>query len=224
MATALCGRFPDEKLAEDIHQHIRDSQRNRRHKVLSTSQVFFQQTGSGVLQERGVKIVHVSEDDIAAASWNKSPGPSMRNRYHSKPKSWPRELNAIVNPRGTWPSPTVKTQFNSARSWQWLLAFWLGGFRRQGCAIGDSWLSLLCSAGMALKRMSDGYVCMALAVGRWAVMCCRMRPVKEDMWALQAVAGSLHWVFITDTKSYTLFKVEPVALAAHRPRLGRTLA
>ncbi len=60
LTRALLARLPDEKCPEDVHQHCRDRQRAKRHKMLRLSSIQDAQLGSGVLTSRSVNEPAVS--------------------------------------------------------------------------------------------------------------------------------------------------------------------
>ena len=123
-------KFPDEKLGEDAHQHIRDAQRTRRHKFLTGPRVLFEQTHAKVLEDRGIATVSVENEEIVRENWSKAA--PMKDEFDGKPANWPRDLNGIVNPKRTFPSPSTRNQFNSAAAFVCMVAFNLEGFARGG--------------------------------------------------------------------------------------------
>lgn len=56
LARAISMKLPDEKGPEDIHQHIRDCQRTRRHKHIKMATVYDAQIKSGVLEGPGDRL------------------------------------------------------------------------------------------------------------------------------------------------------------------------
>ena len=122
LARAMNVRVPDEKMPEDVHQHVRDTTRIRRHKNIPMHTVFAAQQDSGVLDARKLTSPSVSPLEVARKSWQ-----SMQTReqtrfaFTSQPKDWPASFNGILRPARDWPSATVPTHAQSLLAWQWIL-------------------------------------------------------------------------------------------------------
>ena len=69
VATSMVTRLPDEKLPEDIHQHIRDKQRVRRHKNLSMASAYHIIHTSDAIESRGLQHARVSDLHSTNAIW-----------------------------------------------------------------------------------------------------------------------------------------------------------
>ena len=69
IAKAFNVRLPDEKAPEDVHQHIRDLTRARRHKHVKMSTIYDKQTHCGVLEARGVHCPQVPLEAVAQQAW-----------------------------------------------------------------------------------------------------------------------------------------------------------
>ena len=107
-------RHTDDKGPEDIHQHIRDATRSRRHKHIPMSGVFECQRMSGVLEARGVNATRVDPDTVAAVGWQAaSTKAATKMSYKAAPEDSPDWLKHILSPKRHWPSPTVPTQCES---------------------------------------------------------------------------------------------------------------
>ncbi len=108
LSRSINGRFCDEKGVEDVHQHVRDLQRPKRHKHVPLASIYDSQIGSGVLESRVENSPCVGEDDVAQQAWRAvSDRLATRSSYVANPKDWAHEFNEILQPGRDWPSPTV---------------------------------------------------------------------------------------------------------------------
>ena len=143
LARAMRVRFCDEKGPEDVHQHCRDVQRQRRHKNIGMAEVMNAQLNSGVLEARGVTCVEVDRWDLAKRAWQSAVGKEKSKLgFQALPKDWLKTFDGILNPRREWPSPTVVGQVNSFVAWNWL-CFFSDELLAKGVSSVASWVSRL---------------------------------------------------------------------------------
>ena len=118
-------RFLDEKVPEDLHQHIRDISRGQRSKKARLKRIYDCAIRSGVLEDRAVSHPFVPSDQmVAQKSWRESNRTEGRSPpIASAPRDWPSKMNAIMGPARDWSSPTVPTQYASAMCWAWMRTY-----------------------------------------------------------------------------------------------------
>jgi len=165
---AFTSRLLDEKPPEDVHQHIRDKQRQRRHRNITFARIFDTQVHSGVLEARGVKHPVVDRKELAHAAWQAlTHQEKTAINYYPSPKDWPACMNGILNPHRTWPSPTVPTHANSYLAWHWLCT-WTRVYKRGGTVSPiASWHSRLVQKHSVVTKLDTGESFICLFPGKW---------------------------------------------------------
>ena len=161
---------PDEKGAEDIHQHVRDLPRACRQKRVAPNTLFNAVMDCGVTEVRAEegRAISVTDEEVSLESWRcATEKPKLSNLVAAPPAQWPRKLNQVLNPSYKFPSPSVPGFFNSMLSWQRLLACGASN-RLQDCS--RSWCSRLLQPRDIITF--DGQIhCVVLAVGLWGYLC-----------------------------------------------------
>ena len=196
LAKAIHMRIPDEKAVEDLHQHVRDRQRSRRHKNINMHSVFDAVITSGVLEARRVKSVQIDTRALASSAWR-----SIRMRekarsvsYQTPPLHWPRQLNDVLNPKKTWPSPTVPGQAKSLIAWKLLQHLFEENLHLDPW---DAWWSRLVPQHSLVRSNTDPeklYVC--LFAGTWGCIVAKVDEVGDGIFKLANVRGSLQVVHL----------------------------
>ena len=162
---ALFKQIPDEKGAEDIHQHVRDIPPGDRNKGVSSVSLFNACIQSGVIESRSVRdcAVSVPDQDVALQGWHSvTEKPHLRTQVVMPPVDWPMGLNKLLDPKYKFPTPTFPTFFNSMLVWQRLLSVGRNDRYEEGT---KSWWSRLCRNGQVLK-LENGGAYMVLVVGQ----------------------------------------------------------
>ena len=188
---ALCVKLPDEKAPEDIHQHVRDLQRTRRHKHVTLSAVFDAQIRSMVLEDRDLHCPKVSPLSIATQSWRSlKQGTSTRTTYSTPPLDWHEYLNDLILLRRHWPSPTAPGYFESLCAWRWLLARRGGADAPEAaCAPAAAWWSRLARPSQIL--MFSTSCLLVLCAAKWGVLVVSLAEVECDKWQVKVDTGSI---------------------------------
>jgi len=191
VARAMRVHLPDEKPPEDVHQHIRDRQRAKRHKVIPVASIFDAQLGSGVLEARVPNTVSVSEEAVAGSAWRSiSERAKSKQSYAARPKDWPVAFNQILNTRRDWPSPGVDGIMNAYITFQWLVN--RGGYQPPLPATTASWWSrLIPKHALVFDDGPEACHLVCLRAGNWGFLAARMVPVDGEHVRLEASAGSI---------------------------------
>ena len=170
-------KMPDEKGAEDLHQHGRDVSRQQRWKKVSMLALFNAVIESHVLDERANGQVTLSVEEIASKAWNNVESRQKHGaKFDTEPKGWPLEFNKILDPLTSYAAPVVSTIFNSMLAWRRLVQ--IGGARKfeEG---SRSWPSrMLRHADIITMPDSSEYV--VLAVGRWGALVCHLERIEGN--------------------------------------------
>ena len=163
-------QVPDEKGAEDIHQHIRDIPRMARNKRVGPNALFNSMIESGVTEVRAEEgcAVSLTDEEVSQRAWHAlTDKPKLSNLVAAPPAEWPTSLNKVLNPTYKFPSPSVPGFFNSMLGWQRLLA--CGGTDRlQDCS--RSWCSRLLVPRDIITFHGESHF-VILASGLWGYLC-----------------------------------------------------
>ena len=169
---------------------MRDRQRSRRHKNINMHSVFDAVITSGVLEARRVKSVQIDTRDLASSAWR-----SIRMRekagsvsYQTPPLHWPRQLNDVLSPKKTWPSPTVPGQAKSLIAWKLLQHLFEENLHLDPW---DAWWSRLVPQHSLVRSNTDPeklYVC--LFAGTWGCIVAKVDEVGDGIFKLAKVRWS----------------------------------
>lgn len=211
LANAINAKLPDEKAPEDVHQHIRDCQRARRHKHIQVAVAYDAQIKSGVLESRNVSCPSVGLEAVAHEAWR-----SLSQKTHSKmkfvasPKDWPTDFNQLLNMRREWPSPAAPGQAQAYLAWSWVvLRCRSPPGERPDLAV--AWLSRLAPLHKVMvdqENEKEGFLC--LFVGRWGCLGVRLRKVGAATWALMSERGSIGALHLVDPFRWCVVQAEVV--------------
>ena len=207
LSRAICSKMPDEKGPEDVHQHIRDTQRGRRHKHIALSTVYDAQIRSSVLEDRKLQCPQITPLQIAQESWRsiKHKHPS-KAAHHSPPADWPTRLNDILSVAISDPSPTAPGLYQSFLAWSWLQEH--GRLTEAGQAMGfaASWFSRLCTRGALVRTGLELFV--VVAVGRWGIHAWDAEKVGPNDYVLSQSVLAVRPVFICSAFEHEVLEIE----------------
>ena len=162
-ATHCC--WPDEKGAEDTHQHIRDEARTQRHPAVNSERIFGASYDANVARERGVPSLTVSPEALEGC--RRREAPKTRDIYHGAPKVWPARLDRILNPEHQFDAPTVAGEVKGVSAWLWLKTymtqFWPFGL----VPVIAGGLSSLCSERHLLLHTLSGRTRIIVSSHPW---------------------------------------------------------
>ena len=213
LAKAISAKIPDEKPVEDIHQHVRDRTRARRHKTISVLAAFDAQLQSPVLSERDIPSPHISAELIASKAWqDMSSRASCKRSFVPQPREWPNWLNDILNEHRTYPSPTVPGIFKA-----FIAMSWLDMWRNKcNCAIpaDASWISRLVPEHSLFYEDDDAdKLAVNLQSSTWGLVCVRAHRIDPHHVAVSSAPGAVHvrhvWKSITVSSKPLIAVVTP---------------
>ena len=209
MARAMHSKLGDEKAPEDIHQHVRDAQRCRRHKVLTGVAIHHTQLLSGVLQSRNLQVQQVPIEAVANECWRSQRfnSKTRQHKYNAAPKYFPKELNALLDGRNKWPAATVEQRAQSYLAWAWLKGW---GTRPPAEVPESPWSSRLVPAHWALRVRSTQQVYMNLYAGRHGCIVLKLLTASEGSWKLVSDRGLIEVLHIVNPQDYDLLPTRAV--------------
>ena len=203
-------KMHDEKCPEDIHQHVRDRQRCRRHKNISVASVYDAQIHSGTLEGRGLSCPKVSLEALADSAWQSvKANKTSRMSYRAAPKVWPKKFDKLLDGKRSWPSPTVPSFATSLLVFRWLVS-WHDSFNRQGLSLCSSWYSRLASKHHMIIRMTDGTCFVNLFSSAWGCLVCFCDRISENHFVMRTSGVIIGETFIFSGVDFQTFSVQGV--------------
>ena len=197
IARAISTHLPDEKTPEDVHQHIRDRQRARRHKHIAVHSVYDAQIGSGVLEERDIPCPVVSAELLSQTAWRSlSSKERCRVSYLAAPQVWPEDFNGILKP-SHWSSPTVPGIANAYIAFSWLV-HWTAKLKKVGGAASSWWSRLVPLHAIVVLEDADGVrFVVCLFSGLWGIIAAKVIRASLYCYEMSVVRGSIVLEHIT---------------------------
>lgn len=117
VALRILFRWPDEKIVEDIHNHVKATSRSQRHKIPKISTMYRAGIESKCIEARNVPQPSVSIDEVARKmDWRSSDQQHVREyQSSSHQECWNRDWSRdLMQEHLQWPAPSTK---GLAESW-----------------------------------------------------------------------------------------------------------
>jgi hypothetical protein len=169
LAEACTYKFGDEKVPEDLHASIRDTERQARKNKVSLARIHHICQVSGVLEGRGVTTPHVELAEVATASWYGSGALPATHQARQTPEVWPDQFDHILRPRRDWPSPNDQNALSSILSFAVLVDWWNGVFSAEE-EPWMCWWSRLTQRGQLVKAPATGEYFLVLCPGQFGTL------------------------------------------------------
>ena len=202
LAECLVTRLGDEKVPEDFHSHVRDAQRDRRHKGVSTARIYSACQISGVLERRCEETVQVSLEEIAAQTWRR--GHEATSKADGRtPEGWPKDMDSILEPHKSWDSLTTLGSFNSTMSWMWLLEYDKSGEWEMGSDPACAWWSRLLIKHSLVWCSNDDSYHIVLRSANFGAISMHME-ISDDKLLYPCHTGTptMATIFVTNPSAY----------------------
>ncbi len=170
----------DEKIIEDLHQHVRDIDRNQRHNSRGLSARFAQVIHSQVLEGKHCTAATPEEAEVVQACTTARPlklAASLRIGRHAR--HCPLEWQQIMG-RRSWQSPTPESLFVSTAAHHWMCHWWKGALadvaqEAQGKAQAHNpWSRCICT-----QAHWQGSPASLTQLGGTVVWCCGQRDLRK---------------------------------------------
>ena len=115
-------RWPDEKGAEDVHQHIRDESRAMRNPSVAPEKIFGAAREAAIPHARGIASLEVPESAFEECRLREV-DKSLKAMFRGAPTTWNARLNKLLTPEHTNSSPTLLGEVKSVSAWLWLVEY-----------------------------------------------------------------------------------------------------
>lgn len=205
--------WPDSKVVEDMHQHLRDETRTQRASTSSRQKRMITCVDSKVIEKRGMKSVTVTGDEIGNAPSKLLKEP-VKHRWRAAPKHWPKYLMNILMPNRRWPSPTPSGYTNAAGAWQWLREFWNGSMIGK-TKIDATWRSRLIPCPALIRKVSTGQYKLVFLVSDFGCLAWAVEVLPDGAFKLVVHSMPIGWEFITDLADIEVFDFAPELRVGH---------
>ena len=110
--------LPDSRIVEEVHQYLRDLNRNNRNNINNRASLFGAAVHSGVLESRGIPHLKVSKSEFIAKYGERASKKSLKHAFRSQTHKLPERMSKLML-KGDWASPTVETTWEGTAAWLW---------------------------------------------------------------------------------------------------------
>jgi len=175
--------LPDNKLAEDTHQRLRDAERAvNTDSRLAVSSSMLTCISGGVLEQRGLNPAQVNAEALA-----KTPGTRVRESFKQKTKSslykTTAEMEKLMHP-STPSAPQPQSLVVSAAATAWIYQHRRLSSNRD--PLNDGWHASLLQAESIIKHKHKPDTYMVLYVAEWAALCCKLKSIDSMVAGMEA--------------------------------------
>ena len=187
----------DEKLIEDVHQHVRDLERHQRHGMRDLTSRFAQMILSPVLSGKYVEEVRADEAQVVQNCIEGSTMPlakSLDVKLHAArtPPAWQKILG-----QRTWDSPSPESLWQSLAAWKWIINFWAMEVQQQETTTLESaWMSNLLVFKDVVLDESDGSYYFILAPAPWSSLVLSLVELESNVLTFSNDARPLRWLSV----------------------------
>ena len=214
LCESLVAFMPDEKCAEDLHQHCRDEQRSKRAPDLGPCRIMRTCIESQLPSKRRMPEVSATVTDIAAAMMRRPE--KCGHQFKPTPTHWPPTLDGLTSRVRAWKSPTQESYYQGVSAWRWLVHWY--EYCKNGSQghvpIASSFRSRLAGVGKILRHYRKMFFVLSVLPWGLVVWDCEM----VDAGHARLVLGSdepIHWLFIWSVAESLVVDVELVYKKAH---------
>ncbi len=157
----------DEKVIEDIHQHLRDLDHGQRHEHTGQQRKMAQMLTSKVLAGKQCAEVQAAESSVMQSCTGlTAQQPSLAEELapgsHAVPPEWQRIMG-----QKTWSSPTPESLYKGIAAWRWIVHFWQRGLAAEEARLEDGWAASLLQFQDMILDQSTGAVSLVISPGAW---------------------------------------------------------
>lgn len=175
--------LPDNKLAEDTHQRLRDAERAvSTDSKLSVSSSMLTCITGGVLEQRGLNDVQVTPETLARTTI-----PSKLEGFKHKTKSssykTTEEMEKLMHPR-TPTAPQPQSLVVSVAATAWL--YHHRRLTNNRDPLNNGWHASLLQTESIIKHRHKPELYMVLYVAEWAALCCPLKNINSMIVGMEA--------------------------------------
>lgn len=202
----------DSKLIEDIHQYLRDLERNARHEVSSRVERQLAAIESDVLARRHIRSVQLDLMTVANANVQHHKTTSFNAATKPQMAKLPPVYQDIMKPQKNWPSTSPTTVFNRTAATEWVLKVWRksdAGRPRSPLSANSAWLTVLTQLGDLLCER-DTVKGLVVASAEWSCLLWAVNHTDSNHVVLQVTGQPISWYHICDIQQVTVRRYAPV--------------
>ena len=198
LAYRVNARLPDERVPEDVHQKVRDTQRCKRSSKISCNSVWDSAIDAGLLEKRLNNVLSVVDQKTAEASFVKRSAPRQPKDWI--PKTWPAEWDKILKPGKDWDTLSTGTLASATMSW----AVLCNAFENMSEGkLGTTWWTRLARPLQAWKHTPKGSLVFIVTTGNFAAIAVTLQPEGSEagLWSMKGCfrrnASTVHDCLVT---------------------------
>ena len=207
VARAMHERLGDEKGPEDMHQHIRDVQRQRRHKFVCGRTIFAACLTSNILEERKLPRASVPVSSLCQQAWrSRKFNLKSKQTFAACPKDFPKDLNGLLDPRVSYPAATVESQVQSFLAWSWLLQ---AASKAPPEIPGGAWASRLVPQHWIIRVRASKTAFINLYSGRHGCIVLEVCSTSESTFCVIGQTGLVQPLHIDNPVEFELVQIAP---------------
>ena len=193
---ALFSNMGDEKLIEDIHQHIRDLDRAQRQNVTGLGCRMVNMLCSNVLSSKAIDEVHASDDDVVrrcTAQDTMSLKDTLNMNDHAKrvPSGWQR-----IQTFRSWESPNNESLYTGLCAWNWITFWWENDLKASQICIDDGWASVLLQPQDCIRDLHSDIHYLVLVAGPWACIAYELEVLTFERLGFSKSRHPLHFLHV----------------------------
>jgi len=177
--------FPDTKVIEDTHQHLRDLGRDNRNFIISRVKRMYSCMESGELEKRHTKVVPTVDRELLKKSWYMLSKTKLRSLTQTRGlKLKDHSLQMIMHPK-TQASTNPEGLFGMAGATEWAFHFWQ---LPVDCdfSMEQAWQSVLLVRFDIVRHILSQKTLMVIAVSDYAFQAWTMRDLPgQQAWTMQ---------------------------------------
>ena len=155
-----------------------------------------------MLESRNVACPVITNDNLARDAWNITKNhEKWKTNFLPRPRSWPKELNKVLNPQHTYKSPMVPNQMKSAIAWQYLRTWNRQIDEGSTMQAGAGWFSRLLPLHSLVIDADEAIQNIVLHCGSWGIWVLDCFQTDSGAWQFQTGPGSVHFTSVVSAST-----------------------
>ena len=200
-------RWPHEKPAEDVHQHIRDQSRQTRNPSIAPERIYETVRAADIPHEYGLASLNIDHETAMDHCRRRSIDRSYAEVFRGPVRDLHRRLNRILDPAHRNPSPTLAGEVAGVSAWMWAKYYLQHFHERQLKSPRAASISKLCQERWIIANGDEAAV--VVSQHEWHVLVFHVREVGvapitgNARYSLDVRPGSMEIRHVTELAGWT---------------------